>query len=315
MAANAVTASTSSSSPSAEVLLSRNLFKQSMQRSHVYLRCTSFRVGNISTSFLHRRFCSSIQRRAVQADVKVITKEEPEAGDSDHWISNEGTDGSVPSEASSSIVDVLLSKYRESALSNDETALEKLDAIFLNLEKEKNSYANQVSSLKQEISSLKDRLLRLNADFDNFRKRSERDRIAVSSNVKGDVVNSLLPMLDNFERAKTQIKIETEGEQRINYSYQGIYKQFVDIMKGLGVTVIESVGKEFDPNMQEAIMREESTVHSEGIIMEEFRRGFMLGDKLLRPAMVKVSAGPPASPVAVPDHDDGTKPALESGNE
>ncbi|CAK9254538.1 unnamed protein product [Sphagnum jensenii] len=98
-------------------------------------------------------------------------------------------------------------------------------------------------------------------------------------------------MVDNFERAKTSIKTETEGEN-IHNSYQGIYKQFVEIMKALGVVAVDTVGKEFDPKVHEAIMQEESTVYPEGIVIEEFQRGFKIGDKLLRPALVKVSAGP-----------------------
>uniref|UniRef100_A0A0D6R7E9 GrpE protein homolog n=1 Tax=Araucaria cunninghamii TaxID=56994 RepID=A0A0D6R7E9_ARACU len=99
-------------------------------------------------------------------------------------------------------------------------------------------------------------------------------------------------MVDNFERAKMQIKTETEGEETINDSYQSIYKQFVQIMRTLGVSVVETVGQRFDPTLHEAIMREESAEFEEGIIIEEFRRGFKLGDMFLRPAMVKVSAGP-----------------------
>ena len=95
----------------------------------------------------------------------------------------------------------------------------------------------------------KDRYLQLNADFDNYRKRAERDRLATAGNVKGEVIESLLPMVDNFERAKTSIKTETEGEVKIDNSYQGIYKQFVEIMKSLGVVAVETVGKNFDPNV------------------------------------------------------------------
>ena len=103
------------------------------------------------------------------------------------------------------------------------------------------------SFFSQELSIEKDRILRISADFDNFRKRTERDRLSLVTNAQGEVVESLLPVLDNFERAKTQIKVETEGEEKINNSYQSIYKQFNEILTSLGVEPVETVGTPFDP--------------------------------------------------------------------
>ncbi|MBA0574156.1 hypothetical protein Golob_001388 [Gossypium lobatum] len=154
-----------------------------------------------------------------------------------------------------------------------------------------------MASLSEELSIEKDRVLRISADFDNFRKRTERERLSLVSNTQGEVLENLLPVLDNFERAKAQIKIETEGEEKINNSYQSIYKQLMEILGSLGVEPVETVGNLFDPMLHEAIMREDSTEFEEGIILQEFRKGFKLGERLLRPSMVKVSAGPgPAKP-------------------
>ncbi|KAF7084857.1 hypothetical protein CFC21_088379 [Triticum aestivum] len=133
---------------------------------------------------------------------------------------------------------------------------------------------------------------KIGADFDNYRKRTEREKLSLMTNVQGEVVESLLPVLDNFERAKTQIKVETEREAKINDSYQSIYKQLVEILNSLGVEDVETVGKPFDPMLHEAIMREESVEYEDGVVLQEFRKGFKLGERLLRPAMVKVSAGP-----------------------
>ncbi|VAI47315.1 unnamed protein product [Triticum turgidum subsp. durum] len=133
---------------------------------------------------------------------------------------------------------------------------------------------------------------KIGSDFDNYRKRTEREKLSLMTNVQGEVVESLLPVLDNFERAKTQIKVETEREAKINDSYQSIYKQLVEILKSLGVEDVETVGKPFDPMLHEAIMREESVEYEDGVVLQEFRKGFKLGERLLRPAMVKVSAGP-----------------------
>lgn len=312
-------AAASSSTASTSSLSSRTVFhsasKLPSQRKHVCLplQLPSCRLRLVSTSLSAWQHRPSFTHRAAQTETKVLNEEqETEATESEYESSEEEGDGSAIEEASPSYVESLLKKYREAVSSNDESAVKELDAKFLQLESEKALHAKQVSTLNEEALSLKERLLRLNADFDNFRKRSERDRINISSNVKGDVVNSLLPMVDNFERAKTQIKIETEGEQRIDNSYQGIYKQFVEIMKGLGVSVVETVGKEFDPNLHEAIMREESSQYAEGVVIEEFRRGFVLGDKLLRPSMVKVSSGAPAAtPKPDPVAEEGASELVE----
>lgn len=194
-----------------------------------------------------------------------------------------------------------LQSFREAVASNDEAGMAGAEAWLERVVSERDSLEQKVAALTNEVSTGKDRFLRLNADFDNYRKRSERDRQSTAGNVRGDVIKSLLPMVDNFERAKTSIKTETEGEQKIDNSYQGIYKQFVEIMKSLGVVAVDTVGKEFDPNLHEAIMREDSEEYAEGIVTLEFQRGFAIGDKLLRPAMVKVSSGPGPAAAAPTD--------------
>lgn len=152
-------------------------------------------------------------------------------------------------EASPSDIQVLLQGYREALAGNDEGAVSDYEKELESIANERDSLGQKVNALIEEIATGKDRYLRLNADFDNYRKRAERDRLATAGNVKGEVIETLLPMVDNFERAKTSIKTETEGEVKIDNSYQGIYKQFVEIMKSLGVVAVETVGKNFDPNV------------------------------------------------------------------
>lgn len=214
--------------------------------------------------------------------------------------SNDASQSPAAEEQSSSIKS-LLEAYREAVAADDEGAISDVESQLEAIANERDSLGLKVNSLIEEISTNKDRYLRLNADFDNYRKRSERDRLATAGNVRGEVIESLLPMVDNFERAKTSIKTETEAEQKIDNAYQGIYKQFVEIMKSLGVVAVETVGKPFDPNLHEAIMREDSTEFAEDVVSQEFRRGFRIGDRLLRPAMVKVSSGP--GPAAATDTD------------
>ncbi|KAM1078890.1 hypothetical protein ACFX2J_013631 [Malus domestica] len=195
-------------------------------------------------------------------------------------------------EKSVSAITASLQLYKEALASNDESKVAEIESFLKSFEDEKIGLEMKVASLSEELSAEKVRILRISADFDNFRKRTERERISLVTNAQGEVVESLLPVVDNFERAKSQIKVEAEGEEKINNSYQSIYKQFGEILNSLGVVPVETVGKPFDPLLHEAIMREDSSEYEEGIIIDEFRKGFKLGDRLLRPSMVKVSAGP-----------------------
>ncbi|KAL3529870.1 hypothetical protein ACH5RR_009192 [Cinchona calisaya] len=192
---------------------------------------------------------------------------------------------------STSTLESITSAYKEAILKGDEKTISDMEEFIYLIEKEKNELLEKVSTLSEEINAQKDRYIRLQADFDNFRKRTENDKLTIRSNAQGEVIESLLLVVDNFERAKQQIKLETEQEKKIDASYQSIYKQFVEIMNSLGVSVVPTVGKPFDPSLHEAIAREESEEFEEGIIIQEFRSGFLLGERLLRPAMVKVSAG------------------------
>lgn len=140
-----------------------------------------------------------------------------------------------------------LQLYKEALARDDQSKIAEIEAFLLSIEDEKNSLATKVDSLSQELATERDRILRISADFDNFRKRTEKERLSLMSNVQGDVIESLLPVLDNFERAKDQIKAETEGEEKINNSYQSIYKQFMEILTSLGVEAVQTVGHPFDP--------------------------------------------------------------------
>ncbi|KAH9605904.1 hypothetical protein KSS87_007734 [Heliosperma pusillum] len=203
-----------------------------------------------------------------------------------------------------------LKLYKEALDNNDEDKVAELEAFFKSLEDEKNALDRRVLSLSQDISVERERVLRISADFDNFRKRTDRERLSLVTNAQGELIENFLPVVDNFERAKSQIKVETEAEEKISNSYQSIYKQFFEILSSIGVLPVETVGKPFDPmkhnqvglnfsqvlgkliGVLNAIMREESTEYDEDVIIEQYRKGFKLGDRLLRPSMVKVSAGP-----------------------
>jgi molecular chaperone GrpE len=99
-------------------------------------------------------------------------------------------------------------------------------------------------------------------------------------------------VVDNFDRARSYLKPQTDGEINFQKSYQGVYKDMVDRLKKLGVAPMRSEGQEFDPNLHEAVMREPTAAHPEGTVIEELVSGYMIGDRVLRHAMVKVAAPP-----------------------
>jgi molecular chaperone GrpE len=156
--------------------------------------------------------------------------------------------------------------------------------------------AEALSIKLTEISNQRDafqsQYLRIAADFDNFRKRSSKEKEDIEVRTKCTTIIELLSVVDNFERARTQIKPQNEGEMGIHKSYQGVYKQLVESLKRIGVSPMRPEGQQFDPNLHEAVMREPTEEHAEGIVMEELQRGYYLGDRILRHSLVKVAAPP-----------------------
>ncbi|MFN6566535.1 nucleotide exchange factor GrpE [Dendronalium sp. ChiSLP03b] len=157
----------------------------------------------------------------------------------------------------------------------------------------------QIESLKAQLEERNTQYMRIAADFENYRKRTSKEKEELDAQVKRNTILELLPIVDNFERARSHLKPQSEGEMTIHKSYQGVYKQLVDSLKRLGVAPMRPEGQEFDPNLHEAVMREPTDEHPEGTVLEELVRGYYLGDRVLRHAMVKVAAPkedtPPAS--------------------
>lgn len=158
----------------------------------------------------------------------------------------------------------------------------------------------EVSVLKQQLQEREEAYVRLYAEFDNFRKRTQREKEELGSREKQKVLLEVLPCVDNFERAQKAIKVETEREKVIHESYQGVYRLLVESLKRLGISRLSAVGQPFDPNQHEAMMQQPSSEYPEGIVAAEFQAGYMLGDIILRHAMVTVSTGAPESSPEAP---------------
>ena len=150
----------------------------------------------------------------------------------------------------------------------------------------------ELHSLKQEHETLQSQYMRIAADFDNFRKRQSRDQEDIRQQLVCSTLSEILPVVDNFERARQQLNPEGDEAQALHRSYQGLYKQLVDVLKQQGVARMEVVGQLFDPTLHEAVLREESTEQPEDVVIEELQRGYHLNGKVLRHALVKVSMGP-----------------------
>ena len=155
---------------------------------------------------------------------------------------------------------------------------------------EKGAAVADADELQRQRDDFYDRLLRKTAEFDNYRKRVERDRQSMAEAVAADAVKDLLPLVDDLERA---LKAEpgSDGADAYRRGVELIHRQLSETLRKRGVKPIEAVGADFDPYYHQAVAHEPAAGHRDGEIVEEFRRGYMLGERLLRPAMVKVAKG------------------------
>ncbi len=151
-----------------------------------------------------------------------------------------------------------------------------------------NAQAAELDKLKAETAELRDLLVRRQAEFDNFRKRTERERSEYLQWAGMETVKDLLPVLDDFERA---LKVEGGSSEYVK-GVEMINTRMLETLKKLGLEVIESVGKEFDPHQHQAIERVDNATVAENTVLGEFQRGYNFKGKLLRPSMVRVSVKP-----------------------
>ena len=144
----------------------------------------------------------------------------------------------------------------------------------------------ELEEVVRERDAHYDRLLRATAEFDNYRRRTERERRELIEQAAGDLLGDLLPVVDDLERA---LAADTQDGDAYRRGVEIIHKQLLDLMARRGVAPIKALGTDFDPTLHQAVMHEPSDSHRDGEVVEELRRGYTLRQRLLRPSMVKVA--------------------------
>ncbi|MFD1038532.1 nucleotide exchange factor GrpE [Virgibacillus byunsanensis] len=171
------------------------------------------------------------------------------------------------------VIDSHTEEQTEQHLDSDESIRETLNA--------------EVDRLKDEKDDMYQKILRVQAEFDNFKKRSQKEKEAASKYKAQDVINEILPAVDNFERA-LQAEVN-EAQDSFVEGVTMVYNQLKDALKAQGVEEIETTGKPFDPNLHHAVMQVEDEAMESNVVVEELQKGYILKDRVIRPAMVKVN--------------------------
>nr|WP_281172444.1 nucleotide exchange factor GrpE [Ectobacillus panaciterrae] len=153
---------------------------------------------------------------------------------------------------------------------------------------ESNELQEKVMELEAKLSETENRALRLQADFDNYRRRVQLDREAAEKYKAQSLVLDILPALDNFERAM-KVEVNDEQAQSLLQGMEMIHRQLVEALVKEGVEAIEAVGQPFDPYLHQAVMQVEDSSYESNTVVEEFQKGYKLKDRVIRPAMVKVN--------------------------
>lgn len=149
--------------------------------------------------------------------------------------------------------------------------------------------SSELERYKQLVEEHEQRLLRAQADFDNFRRRSRQEKEDFAKYASLNLIEQLLPVVDNFERALAA-GTEAKDAEALSKGVEMIFRQLGGVLEQEGLKVIEAAGRPFDPEFHQAIMQVESEEHEEGVVVEEVQKGYMLKDKVIRPSMVKVSS-------------------------
>ena len=147
-----------------------------------------------------------------------------------------------------------------------------------------------IASLKEEIEKINNQYIRLAADFDNYRKRQLQEREALLKYGAEETLKKMIEALDNIDRAQKSVE-NVDDVNTVKDSYNLVFKQIFDVLNKIGLEVIDTKDKEFDPNLHEAVMQTPTSEHPENMIINELQKGYKLGDKVLRPSLVNVAVG------------------------
>ncbi|MFS0635820.1 nucleotide exchange factor GrpE [Mesobacillus foraminis] len=153
---------------------------------------------------------------------------------------------------------------------------------------EENQAEARIAQLEAKLEEAENRYLRLQADFDNFRRRSRLDLESSAKYRAQSLISDLLPAIDNFDRA-LKMGADNEHAQSLLQGMEMVYRSLLDALKKEGAEPIEAVGKEFDPNLHQAVMQDNNENFGSNIVVEEFQKGYILKDRVIRPSMVKVN--------------------------
>ena len=172
---------------------------------------------------------------------------------------------------------------KENEMKNDEK--ENKEEVKTEIEENKAEVIDEKDKIKEEIDEMNDRYKRLLAEFENYKKRTQKDKEGLKDLLVSDIMTSILPVIDNLEKA---VKVQTEDK-----AYQDgvklVLKQLQDVLLYNGVKEIETVGKKFDPELHEAVSHVTDEKHGENVIIEEFRKGYRIGNRVIRHSMVIVA--------------------------
>ena len=159
-------------------------------------------------------------------------------------------------------------------------ASEETKAEEVKSDKEENDAA------KQELENLNNKLLRLQADYLNFKNRTEKEKLSMYGNAVADVIQDLLPVVDNLERA---LKTDSPADNNFKDGVQMVYNQFIGILDKRGLKEIEALHKIFDPNLHFGVAFDSTSEEADDTVIEVFQKGYMVNNKVIRPSMVKIA--------------------------
>ena len=182
-------------------------------------------------------------------------------------------------------IDEAEAAQEDAAEGSEEEAPEEAASEAAAMQEEIEALKGQVEKLTGDLQEKKDRLLRLQADFDNFRRRSAKEREEISAVVTQNFCKDMLPLIDNFERA---MAAETKDVEAFQKGVEMIFTQFQEVLKKNGLEQIEAVGQKFDPNFHQAVMRVEDPEKEDDTVAQELQKGYMVKGRVIRPSMVQV---------------------------